>query len=219
MGADIRGAGTDTIRINGVSGLSGVIHTIIPDRIEAGTYMVAAAITGGSVIVENVVPEHLKPVTAKLREVGAEVSEELSSIGVTAPKRLKPTDVKTHPYPGFPTDMQAQMSALMSVANGTSMIVETIFENRFQHMAELVRMGAQIKLDGRSAIIEGKKELTGAKVRATDLRAGAALVIAGLAARGTTEIDNIEHIERGYQGFETKLRGLGANIERVDDKE
>ena len=217
MGADIKGAGTDTIRINGVTSLKGVCHSVIPDRIEAGTFMVAAAITGGDVTVENVVPDHLKPVSAKLRECGVEVSEELSSIRVRAGGGLKAVDIKTHPYPGFPTDMQAQMTSLMSRAEGTSMVIETIFENRFMHVSELKRMGANIKIDGRSAIIEGKNELQGAQVRATDLRAGAALILAGLGAKGITEITDIQHIERGYVKIEEKLKALGANIEKVEE--
>lgn len=217
MGADIKGAGTDTIKINGVNGLKGTHHAIIPDRIEAGTLMVAAAITGGDVVIENVVPDHLKPVSAKLREAGMEVSEELSSIHVKAGDELKAFDIKTHPYPGFPTDMQAQMTSLMSRANGTSMVIETIFENRFMHVSELKRMGAKIKIEGRSAIIEGCNKLMGAQVKATDLRAGAALVLAGLAAEGTTEITDIEHIDRGYVKIDEKLKALGANISRVED--
>lgn len=216
MGADIRGAGTDTIKITGVNSLKGVTHTIIPDRIEAGTYMVAAAITGGDVTIENVVPAHLKPVSAKLSEAGMEISEELASIRVRGGGNLKALDIKTHPYPGFPTDMQAQMTALMSKAEGTSMIIETIFENRFMHISELKRMGASIKIEGRSAIIEGKSELLGAQVKATDLRAGAALILAGLGAQGTTEISDIDHIERGYVGIDEKLNALGANITRVE---
>lgn len=217
MGGDIRGAGTDTIKINGVNGLKGVSHPIIPDRIEAGTFMVAAAISGGDVIIENVVADHLKPVTAKLREAGVEISEELTSIHVKAGECLRAVDIKTHPYPGFPTDMQAQMTSLMSIANGTSMIIETIFENRFMHICELKRMGANIKIEGRSAIIEGSSKLTGAQVKATDLRAGAALILAGLAAEGTTEITDIEHIDRGYVKIDEKLRALGVNISRTED--
>jgi len=217
MGADIKGAGTDTIRINGVDGLKGVNHAVIPDRIEAGTFMVAAASTGGDVIIDNVVPDHLKPVTAKLREAGVEISEELSSIRVTSSDHIKAMDIKTLPYPGFPTDMQAQMTSLMSRSEGTSIIIETIFENRFMHISELKRMGANIKIEGRSAIIEGRPNLTGAQVKATDLRAGAALVIAGLSAEGSTEITDIEHIERGYVGMDEKLRALGAKITRVED--
>ena len=216
MGADIKGAGTDTIRINGMEYLKSAVHTIIPDRIEAGTYMVAAAITGGDIVIDNVVPDHLKPVTAKLREAGVEVSEELSSIHVKSDSKFRAMDIKTHPYPGFPTDMQAQMTALMSKANGTSMIIETIFENRFMHIGELKRMGAQIKIEGRSAIIEGIPNLLGAQVKATDLRAGAALIIAGLAAEGTTEITDIEHVDRGYVKIDEKLKALGAKITRED---
>jgi len=217
MGADVKGAGTDTIKINGVQSLKGTRHAVIPDRIEAGTFMVAAAITGGNVTIENVVPDHLKPVSAKLREAGVEISEELSSIHVSAPERLKAVDIKTHPYPGFPTDMQAQMTSLLSKAEGTSMIIETIFENRFMHVSELKRMGANIKIEGRSAIIEGNGHLTGAQVKATDLRAGAALILAGLAAEGETEITDIEHIDRGYAQIDKKLGSLGADIKRVDD--
>ncbi|MDP4094763.1 MAG: UDP-N-acetylglucosamine 1-carboxyvinyltransferase [Bacillota bacterium] len=216
MGADVKGAGTDTIKINGVKHLKGATHSVIPDRIEAGTYMVAAAITGGDIIIDNVLPDHLKPVSAKLREAGAEVEEELTRIHVKSDKKLKAVDIKTHPYPGFPTDMQAQMTALMSKSEGTSMIIETIFENRFMHVSELKRMGANIKIEGRSAIIEGKNELMGAQVKATDLRAGAALIIAGLGAQGITEITDIEHIERGYVGIEEKLRALGANIVKAE---
>lgn len=217
MGADIKGAGTDTIKISGVKSLNAASHTVIPDRIEAGTFMVAAAITGGDVIIENTVTDHLKPVTAKLREAGVEVSEELTSIRVRA-DRIGAVDIKTHPYPGFPTDMQSQMTSLLSVACGTSMVIETIFENRFMHVCELKRMGANIKVEGRSAIIEGCTRLTGAKVRATDLRAGAALILAGLRAEGTTEILDIDHVDRGYFMIDEKLRRLGAVIERVDDE-
>lgn len=219
MGADIKGAGTDTIKIHGVHSLSGTNHAVIPDRIEAGTFMVAAAVTGGDVLIENIVPDHVKPITAKLREAGVEVSEELSNIHVRANDIIKPIDIKTHPYPGFPTDMQAQMTSLMTKADGTSMIIETIFENRFMHLAELKRMGANVKIEGRSAIIEGKPKLTGAKVRATDLRAGAALILAGLIAEGETEVTEIEHIERGYVRIDEKLNSLGANIQRVEDEQ
>lgn len=215
MGADIKGAGTDTIKINGVTELGSAKHSVIPDRIEAGTYMVAAAITGGDIIIDNVVIDHLKPVSAKLREAGIEVSEELTSVRVRGGE-LKAVDIKTHPYPGFPTDMQSQMTSLMSVANGTSMVIETIFENRFMHVCELKRMGANIKVEGRSAIIEGGK-LTGATVRATDLRAGAALILAGLCAEGTTEILDIDHVDRGYMRIDEKLRKLGANLERIEE--
>lgn len=218
MGAEITGAGTDTIRISGVASLKGKNHAVIPDRIEAGTFMVAAAITGGDVIIDNVVPDHLKPVTAKLREAGVEISEELFSIRVRSDGDLKAIDIKTHPYPGFPTDMQSQMTSLMSKAEGTSMVIETIFENRFMHVSELKRMGANIKIEGRSAIIEGATQLMGAQVKATDLRAGAALVLAGLSAEGTTEITDIEHIDRGYVKIDEKLKSLGVNIKRVDEE-
>jgi len=218
MGADIKGAGTDTIKINGVKSLKGATHAVIPDRIEAGTFMVAAAITGGSITIDNVVPDHLKPVTAKLKEAGVEISEELSSIHVCSDGKVKAVDIKTLPYPGFPTDMQAQMTALMSKANGTSMIIETIFENRFMHVSELKRMGANIKIDGRSAVIQGSSRLMGAKVKATDLRAGAALVLAGLAADDQTEIEDVEHIDRGYVRFDEKLKSLGADISRLEDE-
>jgi UDP-N-acetylglucosamine 1-carboxyvinyltransferase len=217
MGADIKGAGTDTIKINGVNRLVPASHAIIPDRIEAGTFMVAAAITGGDIYIENVLPDHLKPITAKLREAGVEVSEELSGIHVRGTDNIKAVDIKTHPYPGFPTDMQAQMTSLMSRSEGTSVIIETIFENRFMHVSELKRMGANIKIEGRTAIVEGKTNLMGAQVKATDLRAGAALILAGLAAEGTTEITEIDHIERGYVGIHEKLNALGANVIRAEE--
>lgn len=217
MGACIKGAGTDTIRIMGVERLQGCTHTVIPDRIEAGTFMVAAAITNGNVEIDNVVPDHLKPIIAKLKETGLEISEELTSIKIKSTGILKPVDVKTLPYPGFPTDMQAQMTSLLSRTQGTSIVTETIFENRFMHVSELKRMGANIKIDGRTAVIEGKSNLTGAAVKATDLRAGAALVLAGLAAEGATEITEIQHIDRGYCKFEEKLRTLGAKIQRVEE--
>ena len=214
MGANVTGAGTDTIRINGTDKLRPTEHSVIPDRIEAGTFMVAAAITGGDIIVENIMPDHLKPIIAKLRETGVEISEELTAIHVKGSKRIKAVDVKTHPHPGFPTDMQAQMTSLLSRAEGTSMVVETIFENRFMHISELKRMGAQIKIDGRTAIIEGNTPLMGAQVRATDLRAGAALILAGLVAKERTEISDIYHIDRGYEAMEEKLKSLGAKITR-----
>lgn len=215
MGARISGAGTDTIVIEGVEKVHGAEHTIMPDRIEAGTIMTAAALTGGDITLTNVVPEHLKPVTAKLRESGVEVIEGVSEIRVKSSGRPTAVDIKTHPFPGFPTDMQAQFSAYLCFAEGTSMIVETIFENRFMHVNELKRMGAQIRLDGRTAIIEGLEKLQGAQVRATDLRAGAALVIAGLAANGVTEVLDIHHIDRGYEFIENKFQRLGADITRV----
>ena len=214
MGADIRGAGTDTIKINGVKELRGATHAVIPDRIEAGTYMIAAAITKGNVLVCNVVHDHLKPITAKLRECGADVIRENSGLRVIAHNRPKAVDIKTMPYPGFPTDMQSQFMVLMSVAEGTSIAIETVFENRFMHVSELKRMGADIKIEGRSAIIEGKNNLLGAPVKATDLRAGAALILAGLVADGKTEITDVHHIDRGYVNIEEKLKSLGAKIYR-----
>ncbi|WP_028988347.1 UDP-N-acetylglucosamine 1-carboxyvinyltransferase [Thermicanus aegyptius] len=213
MGAKIRGAGTDTIRIEGVSHLHGTVHTVIPDRIEAGTYMVAFAITEGEGFIEGVIAAHLTPVIAKLREMGVYVSEEERGIHVVGTQKLKPVDIKTLPYPGFPTDMQAQFMALLTKAAGTSVLTETIFENRFMHVPELVRMGAKIRTDGRTAIVE-KSELVGAMVQATDLRAGAALILAGLAATGTTEIGQLHHIDRGYVSIESTLKSLGAEIER-----
>jgi len=214
MGANVTGAGTDTIRINGTDKLHPTEHSIIPDRIEAGTFMVASAITGGDILIENVMPDHLKPVIAKLRESGVEISEELGAIHVKGSRRVKAVDIKTHPHPGFPTDMQAQMTSFLNRAEGTSMVVETIFENRFMYISELKRMGANIKIDGRTAIIEGSASLMGAQVRATDLRAGAALVLAGLAAKEQTEISDIYHIDRGYESMEDKLKSLGAKITR-----
>jgi len=214
MGARIKGAGTKVIRVEGVPRLSGAVHTVIPDRIEAGTFLIAAAITGGDLLVDNVICDHLKPVTAKLREAGVKVEEYESSIRVAGGEQLRPVDIKTMPYPGFPTDMQAQMMALLSLARGTSVITETVFENRFMHANELKRMGARIKIEGRTAIVQGVPRLTGAPVKATDLRAGAALVLAGLAAEGESEISNVHHIDRGYDRLEEKLRNLGADIQR-----
>ncbi len=214
LGADIKGAGTSTIRIKGVKELGGARHPIIPDRIEAGTFMVAAAITAGDVIVDNVISNHIKPVIAKLREAGCTVIENGDSVRVIGNENLRPIDIKTLPYPGFPTDMQAQFMALMTMLNGTSVAIETVFENRFMHVDELKRMGADIKIDGRSAILQGVKTLTGAPVKASDLRAGAALVLAGLVAEGVTEIENIYHIDRGYDGIEEKFSKLGAKIYR-----
>jgi len=214
LGADIKGAGTSTIRIKGVKKLGGAFHQIIPDRIEAGTFMVAAAISGGDVLVDNVINSHLKPVIAKLREAGCTVLEENDSIRIIADKKLKAIDIKTLPYPGFPTDMQAQFMALMTTLEGTSSVMETVFENRFMHVEELKKMGAQIRIEGRSAILTGVDEIKGAKVEASDLRAGAALVLAGIVADGTTEIGNIYHIDRGYDGIEEKFSNLGAIIYR-----
>ncbi len=214
MGADIRGAGTDSIKVTGVTSLSGANHIIIPDRIEAGTFMTAVAATGGRVTLENVMPGHLKPIIAKLREIGVVITEENDCLTIVADTHLHSSNIKTLPFPGFPTDMQAQFAALMSVTEGTSVIIETIFENRFMHMGELMRMGAEIKTEGRTAIIEGVSTLSGSKVRATDLRAGAAMIIAGLCAEGETEIEDIEHVDRGYCRIEEKFQQLGADIER-----
>lgn len=216
MGAKIRGAGTDTIRIEGVDKLHGADYTIIPDRIEAGTYMIAAAMTGGDVVVENVLPEHQKPLIAKLREAGAVVEEDIDKVRVIGQNPLKAVSIKTLPYPGFPTDMQAQMMAMMVIAEGRSKVTETVFENRFMHVVELNRMGAQISTEGRSAVIDGPCKLTGCDVRATDLRAGAAMILAGLVAEGTTRIGDLHHIDRGYENIVVKLKNLGADIERVD---
>ena len=216
MGAKIRGAGTDTIRIEGVDKLHGADYTIIPDRIEAGTYMIAAAMTGGDVVVENVLPEHQKPLIAKLREAGALVEEDIDKVRVIGKNPLKAVSIKTLPYPGFPTDMQAQMMAMMVIAEGRSKVTETVFENRFMHVVELNRMGAQISTEGRSAVIDGPCKLTGCDVRATDLRAGAAMILAGLVAEGTTRIGDLHHIDRGYENIVAKLKNLGADIERVD---
>ena len=212
MGAAISGAGTDTVRIKGVSSLSGAYHQIIPDRIEAGTFMIAAAITGGKIRIENMIPSHLSALTAKLREMGVQITEYENSALVECADELFPTNIKTLPYPGFPTDMQSQLCALLSRANGTGIITETVFENRFMHVGELKRMGADITIEGRAAIIKGQKRLTGAEVTATDLRAGAALLLAGLAAEGNSLIDEAHHIFRGYDHLPEKLRALGADI-------
>jgi len=216
IGANIKGAGTDTIKIQGVKELGGTRHTVIPDRIEAGTYMAAAAITGGDVTIKNALSDHLKPMIAKLKECGVDVFENGDQLRVIASNGINAVDLKTLPYPGFPTDMQSQFMTLLSVARGTSVIIETVFENRFMHVSELVRMGANIKIEGHSAVVQGVKTLEGAQVRATDLRAGAALILAGLVAEGTTEISDTHHIDRGYVEIESKLRSLGANIERVE---
>ncbi|MBC7087757.1 MAG: UDP-N-acetylglucosamine 1-carboxyvinyltransferase [Tissierellales bacterium] len=216
LGADIRGAGTSTIRIKGVKYLGGARHSIIPDRIEAGTLMIGAAITKGDVTVENVITSHLKPITAKLKECGCIVEEDIDSIRVIGNNNLRAIDIKTMPYPGFPTDMQAQFMALMTILEGKSTVIETVFENRFMHVEELKKMGANITIEERSATIVGIKKLIGAEVRATDLRAGAALVLAGLIAEGKTYIDEIYHIDRGYDKIEDKFRKLGANIYRIE---
>ena len=214
MGANVRGAGTNSIRIEGVQKLTGTTYAVIPDRIEAGTFMVAAAITGGDVLLKNVLYEHLKPLVAKLKEAGVKIEQDVDQIRVVADGPLRAVDIKTLPYPGFPTDMQAQFMALMAVAEGSSVISETVFENRFMHVDELKRMGASIRVDGRIAMLDGVKKLTGCPVTATDLRAGAALVLAGLAAEGQTEIGSVYHIDRGYDRIVDKLRGLGAEISR-----
>ncbi len=216
MGANIRGAGTNVIRIEGVKELHGANHSVIPDRIEAGTFMVGAAMTGGNVYVENALSEHLKPLVAKLKEVGATVEEDIDGIRVIGHKPLRPADIKTLPYPGFPTDMQAQFMALTTICQGTSVITETVFENRFMHVDEFKRMGAKIRIEGRSAIVEGVPHLKGADVNATDLRAGAALVLAGLVAEGETKVGYLYHIDRGYDNLVQKLQRLGADIVRVN---
>lgn len=212
MGAKVRGAGTDIIRIEGVDELKPGRYAIIPDRIEAGTYMIAAAISRGEVLVQNVIPTHLHPVIAKLQEAGATVRETDQGILVQAGKQILPIDIKTLPYPGFPTDMQSQMMALLALADGSSMIVENVFENRFQIVDELKRMGARIKVEGHTAVIEGVDSLMGARVKATDLRAGAALILGGLAAEGVTTIDNAGYIFRGYENVKEKLNALGAKL-------
>ncbi len=216
MGADISGAGTDTVKINGVKELHSAEHTVIPDRIEAGTYMVAAAITKGEITLTNVIPEHLEPIVAKLREAGVQITFQEDSITVRGSERIKAVDIKTMPYPGFPTDMQPQMMALMSIAEGTSIITETIFENRFKHVAELQRMGADIRLEGNTAIVRGVPGLSGAYVEVSDLRAGAALVLAAMAADDGSVLESIEHIDRGYESIEKKYNALGARIIRVN---
>lgn len=217
MGANIRGAGTNVIKIEGVERLEGKNYTIIPDRIEAGTYMVAAAMTKGDVYIENAISEHLKPVIAKLKEANVEIIEDINGIRVRGNGQIKAVDIKTLPYPGFPTDMQAQFMAMSTIAEGTSVVSETVFENRFMHVDELKRMGANIKIEGRSAVVEGVAKLTGCEVKATDLRAGAAMVLAGLVAEGETRVGCIHHIDRGYDGLVNKLCGLGADIARVDE--
>ena len=216
MGADIRGAGTDTVKIIGVDKLRGGSYSIIPDQIEAGTYMVAAAATAGEVLIKNIIPKHMECISAKLRETGTIVQEYEDSILVKGNGQLRKANIKTLPYPGFPTDMQPQMGTLLCMAQGTSVITEGIYDNRFKYVNELKKMGADIQVDGRIAIIEGGAKLTGAPVMACDLRAGAAMVIAGLCASGTTEIEDIHYIERGYENFVGKLRKLGADISIVD---
>lgn len=212
MGADIMGAGTDVIKIRGVNRLHGTEYTIIPDQIEAGTYMIAAAATKGDVIINNIIPKHLEPITSKLRKIGVIIEEHDDYLRVIGQEKYEKTTVKTMPHPGFPTDMQPQLTALLTMANGTSIVTESMFDNRFRYVDELRRMGADISVDGKVAIIEGVEHLTGAPVKASDLRAGAALIIAGLSTEGITEIEDIYHIERGYEEMEVKLRNLGADI-------
>lgn len=215
LGANVKGAGTDTVRIKGVTKLGGAVHTVLPDRIEAGTFMVMAAVAGGDVLVKNIMPNHLKPIIAKLIESGVEVEIFDDSIRVKSDGKLKSVDVRTLPFPGFPTDMQAQFMTLLSVSNGVGTITETIFENRFMHATELALMGANIKVEGHSAFVQGGSKLEGANVKATDLRAGAAMVIAALVADGPTTIHNVYHIDRGYDLFEVKLAKLGIDIQRI----
>ncbi|MDD2497029.1 MAG: UDP-N-acetylglucosamine 1-carboxyvinyltransferase [Desulfitobacteriaceae bacterium] len=217
MGAKIKGAGTKIIKVDGVERLHGATHTVIPDRVEAGSFMVAAAATRGNVLVANVIEDHLKSVVAKLKEVGVEITEENDGLRVIGPEIIHPVDIKTLPYPGFPTDMQAQFMALMTISQGTSVITETVFENRFMHVAELKRMSADIRIEGHSSIVKGVPKLTGAEVKATDLRAGAALTIAALVAEGKTKIGCVHHLDRGYENLVEKFQGLGARISRIDE--
>lgn len=216
MGADVRGAGTDVIKIHGVEAMHGCTYNIIPDQIEAGTYMVAAATCGGDVLIKNIIPKHLESISAKLIETGAEVIEYDEAVRVRrVDKNLKKCNVKTMPHPGFPTDMQPQMAVLLSTAQGTSILSESVWDNRFQYVSQLARMGAQFQVDGKIAVIEGVDKLKGTQVKATDLRAGAAIVIAGMAAEGVTEVEDIKYIERGYEDIVDKLQGIGATIQRV----
>ena len=212
MGAKISGAGTNNIIIKGVEKLKDLSYNIIPDRIEAGTLLCAAAITGGNITLQKVVPEHIETLTNKLKEMGCELQIGKNEIILKAPKKLKPVDIKTLPYPGFPTDMQSITAAALSVAKGTSIIVENIFENRYKYMNELKKMGAKITIEGRTAIIKGVRRLNKANVKATDLRGGAALIVAGLNAKGRTSIENIEYVLRGYENLDKKLKSLGAKI-------
>ena len=218
MGANIKGAGTDVIKIKGVESLGSCEHTVIPDQMEAGTYMIATAATRGDVLIKNIIPTHLDAVSAKLREMGVEITEYEDSVRVKAPSRTKAVNIKTMPYPGFPTDMQQPMSVLLSVSEGTGIVTESIFESRFKYFEELKKMGAKIKIEGRVAVIEGVPKLTGAPVYATDLRAGAAMVVAGLTAEGKTTISNVSYIDRGYERLEEKLINLGSRIRRIEEK-
>jgi len=217
MGAKIEGAGTDTIRIQGVTELAPVSYSVMPDRIEAGTFMIAAAITGGDVLIHGMKPEHLDALVFKLQDAGVEITSHDNVVRVKAPKKIRSINIKTRPYPGFPTDMQAQFMALMCVADGASVISENIFENRFMHVSELLRFGADITIEGNSATVKGVKKLSGAPVMATDLRASASLILAGLASSNTTEISRIYHLDRGYESIEKKLAGLGADIKRIKE--
>ena len=217
MGANIKGAGTDTIRVTGVEELTGCNYSVIPDQIEAGTFMIATAACGGEVKVNNVIPKHLESITAKLIEMGVDIVEEDDYVLVKSEKNLKGVNIKTAPYPGFPTDVQQPMSALLSISKGRSIINESVWESRLKHVDELKKMGANIKVEGRTAIIDGVNKLTGAIVKATDLRAGAAMVIAGLISEGATEIYSIEHIDRGYPHIENKFKALGADIHRENE--
>ena len=215
MGADVRGAGTDVIKIRGVEKLHGCTYSVIPDQIEAGTYMVAAAACGGDVLVKNVIPKHLESISAKLEEAGAEIIEYDDAVRVTRFKPLTRCNVKTMPHPGFPTDMQPQMAVLLAIAKGTSILSESVWDNRFQYVGQLLRMGANIQVDGKIAVIEGVDHLTGVKVKATDLRAGAAMIIAGLVANGQTVVEKTQYVDRGYENIVEKLSALGADISRV----
>ena len=215
MGANIQGAGTSVVKIKGVNSLKPLKYSIIPDRIETGTFLVAAGITRGEIKIKNCKPEHIESITGKLRETGLQINPEEDGLTAKGPERVTPADAKTMPYPGFPTDMQAQFMALMAISNGTSLITENIFENRFMHVAEIRRMGADIKIEGATATVKGVKSLKGAPVMATDLRASASLILAGLAAEGTTVVDRVYHLDRGYEKIEEKLKSLGARIKRI----
>ena len=217
MGADIRGAGTGTIKIRGVDHLKGITYSIIPDQIEAGTYMAAVTAAGGDVLIKSVTPKHLESILSRLRRIGAEVEEFEDSVRIRRNGRLSCTNIVTSPHPGFPTDMQPQISVILCIAEGTSIVTESIWDNRFRYVDEIRRMGASVQVDGNAAVIDGGKKFHGALVHATDLRAGAAMIIAGLTAEGTTEIENIYHVERGYEHIVEKLRGIGADITRTDD--
>ena len=217
MGAKIQGAGTNVVKITGVKKLKGTGYKVMPDRIEAGTFLCAAAVTGGKVKVNNVVPEHIIPVIHKLQEAGCKIDVEKNYIEIEAPKKLKAIELKTMPYPGFPTDLQQIFGAMLTIAKGTSIIIENIFENRFKYISELTRMGAKITVEGKTAVISGKRKLVGATVQGSDLRGGTGLIIAGLAAKGKTKVENIEYVLRGYENLDEKLNLLGANIKKVGE--